>query len=112
MDERRRFPRYGASLEVEYDLENTVGIESKTNTLNISLAGISIPLNRAVREGKRLGLKIKVPDGKEVRALGKVVWKKAIGKNLFQEEDAGIKFLGIYNDGADVLDKYLQTIAA
>ena len=113
MEEKRRYKRYSAELEVGYEVDNTVGIECRTNTSNISLGGVAMPVNKAVRERKTISLTLKMPGGAgEVKALGKIVWKKPINRNLPDEEDAGVKFLSMYENSKNVLTEYLQGISA
>ncbi len=112
MTERRRYRRYRTNVEVEYDVDNTVEIKSRTRTQNISEGGVCMPMNKAVKLGKKVLMKIRLPASRqEVTALGKVVWKRPVNPNLADEEDAGIKFLGMYDDGKSVLTGYLNSIS-
>ena len=112
MTERRRYPRHKAKLEVKYYVENAFEIRCKTNTFNISKVGIAMPLNQAVKRGKRVKLVMKIPaDSREIVALGKVVWKHPNGRSAMHEDDAGIKFLSMFEDSEDVLTEYLYDIA-
>lgn len=112
MIERRVYKRYKSDLEVEYTVNDTVEIKSRTRTVNVSEGGVCMPLNKAVRQGKKILMKIRMPtrDG-EITALGKVVWKTPYEHNLADEEDAGIKFLGMYENGVNVLSKYIQSLS-
>jgi len=112
MNERRRFQRYKVSLEVEYHVENDVDIQATARTFNISGGGISLPLNRAISPGKKIRLNIKVPtEDREIKAVGRVVWKRPVNLNASPEEDAGIKFLNMDRDSAETLTGYIQTIS-
>jgi len=116
MEERRRYKRYKADVEVEYDVDNGCAIHCRTHTVNISEGGVAVPLNKAVKPGKQIKLSIRLPcknheEEKEIRAIGKVVWKKPIDENLADEANAGIKFIGLYENGRDILGGYLQTIS-
>ncbi len=109
MRDRRRCDRYDTSLEVEYDFENGIDIQSKTHTVNVSEGGISIPINKAIDTGKKINLKLKVPyRDKEIKAVGKVVWKESIDKSLEPEENAGVQFLDMELNDKVVLIDYLN----
>lgn len=110
MRERRRFHRYQVTLEVEYHFTNDVDIQSKTYTLNISEGGISIPLNKAVKCGKKINLRLKLPyEDREINAVGKVVWRSPLTKQNFAcEEKAGVKFLDMDTEDKVALLDYIK----
>src|SRR3989338_9041243 len=94
MKERRRYERFKAILEVEYNAEDGFSITAIADALDISESGVSIPLTTAIKPGQKVKIRIKLPsEGKEIEAVGKVVWMKPINKNFAPEENAGIEFL-------------------
>ena len=109
MQERRRSKRYKTALEVEYDVENAIGIHSKTQTFNISENGVSIPLNKAVRPGKKINMKLKLPyNDREINAISRVAWRKPFDENLGPEENAGIEFLDMDINSKAALVDYIK----
>ena len=110
MEEKRRFPRYNRSLEVEYSPKGRGVIYSHALSKNISKGGICIPvLSRLVRTGDSIKIDI-YPGGKRIpiSAKGEVVWTKETsvisGLQSFNTE-AGIKFTEV---DAAALDGILQ----
>jgi len=113
MEERRRYPRYRRYLEVAYETGDTVGISCATNTFDISRGGLSMPVNKAIKLGKKINLRIKLPYyDKEVTAQGRVVWKGPVRRTLSQEEYAGIEFMAMDDGSRSALAQYLETISA
>lgn len=113
MKERRRYPRYDITLEVEYDFTNDVEIQSKTHTLNVSKVGIAVPLCKAIKPGKKLKLKLKLPhEGKEINATGRVVWRSPLDNGFASEENAGIEFLDMDFGSRLALRDFIRTCEA
>ena len=71
---------------------------------------MQIPVNKAVRPGKKVRLKMKISEDKEIQAEGRIVWKRPIDKNLVHEENAGVEFVRMNDDSRDALSGYIQTL--
>lgn len=107
MNERRRFPRYEAALEVRYSTQGKASIESHTVTKNISRVGLCMPMTRIVKTGDLIDIAIKPTDSdNHIAAVGKVVWAKKIERLAPLELDAGVEFVKV--DSNDVT-RLLQT---
>jgi c-di-GMP-binding flagellar brake protein YcgR len=109
MEERREYPRKEESLEIEYGLENAVlGLSAKTYTYDISRGGVSIPLNKAIKPGATINMRIKIPpDGKEITILGKVIWKRHSNGGRARDEEAGIRFICMFKNTYEALERHV-----
>lgn len=76
LDERRRYPRIDASIEVNFDY----GMESFTEyTLNLSLGGLYIKTTRPLDMDALITVDFTLPGfDYSFRIRGKVVWKKSV----------------------------------
>jgi len=93
MIEKRRYPRYAVPCKVTYASMGLAAIEASTIAVNISLCGIRMLISRLIKQDDRVKLRIDLRDNNQpVRAFGKVVWTREIGKF---EMDAGIEFTKI-----------------
>lgn len=112
-DERRRSPRYSASVKVDYYPAASNILYSTTTAKNISQGGICIPvLPRLVRKGDYIKLDI-FPDaaGTPVPATGRVMWTRetsALKESSPFEQEAGIEFTDV---NSDMLQNLVQSFA-
>lgn len=86
MQERRRYPRLDESISVGYRLpKNLLGNSSLS--ADICEAGVRLPTFLRLDPGKKIELKIRLPEHREeISALGEVVW-------LQETEDVSLRYL-------------------
>lgn len=111
IQERRRFVRLDASVEIFYSLEanqDAVSCLSK----NISAGGICLIVYEPLNAGDTLSLRIYLPDDKPfVVARGKVAWIKTF-KIAGEKEryDAGLEFTEINQGDRKRIDNYVFSL--
>jgi len=114
IQERRKFVRLNASVEVYYTL---VGEESEkqeqTVTKDISAGGICLIVYEPIKIGNILSLRIYLPDNEPfILTKGKVVWTKSF--NIAGEKeryDVGIEFVSIGEADRKRVDKYVFSLS-
>ena len=104
MIERRRFPRYDCSYDVDYATDSLASLEGRSVAEDISKGGMRLPVSRIVRKGDVLKMDI-YPSRKEypVSARGRVRWVQEARDALPFNVDAGIEFISIELDDIDKL---------
>ena len=111
-DERRRYARLNALVDVAY---NRHPHEPETESLlrlskNISKGGICLIVYDELKKDDLLDLKIFLPDtNNPVEAMGQVVWASEfiIGDKIGKRYDVGIEFVKISDKDKDRIDRYV-----
>ena len=96
MIERRRYPRYECSYDVDYYTYGLVSLEGRSVAEDISKGGVRLSVSKIVRKGDVLKMDI-YPSSKEhpVSARGKVRWVRKAKDALSFNVNAGIEFTSI-----------------
>ena len=109
-EERRKYVRLKASVEVKYTVigkPGTIEVFSK----NVSAGGLCLAVEEQLSAETPLQLEIKVPDLKDpIRALGRVVWQKrfdSAGDEPRVYFDTGIEFTGISDFDRFNINRYV-----
>ena len=109
-NERRRFPRLGVAVDIQYKiLPDSIAYETGA-TSNISAGGICLILYDALPAGSILELNIYLPDEQPIiKAKGKIVWVRPFNVARDQKErfDAGIEFLDLSETNRKRVDNYV-----
>ncbi len=102
MEEKRRFPRFEIAVGVRWAgifPDTRLGkVEEADMTKNISEGGICLIVEDKLVVGDRLQLKIELPGGKVVNAVGRTVWRDSVDVSLGKDKKShrvGIEFLNI-----------------
>jgi len=111
MEERRKFFRLRASVNVSYTKRKATEEEKSTSSKDISRGGICLIVNEELQESDLLDLKISLPRyTKPIYAAGRVVWIKEItvgdvsrGKKFY----SGIEFIKIDERDAKEIEKFV-----
>ena len=103
-EEKRRYPRIPASIEVNYDY----GMESFTDyTLNLSQGGLYIKTTRPLDMGSLITVDFTLPSfDYSFRISGKVVWKKTV-ETEEGPPGMGIEFQDLSKDDEDTLIQFI-----
>jgi uncharacterized protein (TIGR02266 family) len=110
VQERRKYVRLTADVEVRYDVLDTKSHEAmQAVTRNISAGGICLIINEQLPIGTVLQLDIYLPQNQPViKAKGKIVWISAFRMaNEKERYDAGIEFIEIDEEQRKIIDKYV-----
>lgn len=105
IEERRKYIRLDTGIDFTYKIKGIEGSEKKSTTKNISPGGIRSLVDRQIKKGAWLELKIFIPTMKNpIPVIGKVIWTadEEAGKI-----DAGIKFEEI---APDMKSKFLEYV--
>ena len=96
MKERRRFPRYNCSFDVNYSTIGVASIESRSVIKDISRSGVKLPVSRVVKKGDVVNLDIYTnPDLDPFLARGRVKWIREDSSDSGPAIEAGIEFMDI-----------------
>ena len=111
MEEKRKFPRFCAVVDVVYTRRNAFDETNISFTKDISKGGIRIFVYEDFKCGDLLDLKIHLPRNDEpITAIGKITWiQKLPGDKTTEKEkfETGIEFMKINLEEKKKLDKYL-----
>ena len=113
MDERRKFARLSADVEVVWKKRIQPpgsAFETKNTTRNISAGGICLIVYEKVNENDILELEIRLPTGNAIRALGKAVWVseyEIVGEATGNSYDIGVEFIDIADDEREEINKFV-----
>ncbi len=109
-EERRKYVRLKASVEVKYTVigkPRTIEAFSK----NVSADGLCLTIEEQLSAETTLQLEIKIPNSKDpIRALGRVVWQKrfeSAGDQPGLYFDTGIEFTGISDFDRFNINRYV-----
>ncbi|UCB57203.1 MAG: PilZ domain-containing protein [Candidatus Omnitrophota bacterium] len=109
--ERRKYLRFSAAVEVKYTIIGNPGA-IKVSSKNVGAGGLCLTLKEQLKVDSPLQLEIKIPDLKEpIRALGRVVWQKPAKTSGAQPTvhfDTGIEFIGISNFDRFNINRYVK----
>ncbi|MFH1848306.1 MAG: PilZ domain-containing protein [Candidatus Omnitrophota bacterium] len=106
-EEKRRFLRLTAPVELEYTLENGDKI-NRAVSKNLSALGISFTSRDKIATDTIMAIKLKVPNLKNpVHMTGKVVWAQALSAEDETTLDIGVEFIQIEEDNKNTFLKYL-----
>lgn len=105
MEDKRRFPRFDSTFEVEYYPQGNDAVSSYTVSKNVSRGGISFPaLASFVKYGDILKLEIKIDDTSDsILASGRIRWIKQIKRPAILDREVGIEFTNIASDDLERL---------
>ncbi|MCM8773741.1 MAG: PilZ domain-containing protein [Candidatus Omnitrophica bacterium] len=104
--ERRKFLRLNASVCVEYSIVGKEEVKSDF-THDIGGGGICLIVYENIDENTILELSIHLPDDtKPIKALGRVVWQKAIPSTVLRY-DLGIEFIEISPEDRQHISEYV-----
>jgi c-di-GMP-binding flagellar brake protein YcgR len=103
--ERRRFERAPIKAQVEYELTNSSSGPSRIrrNMANISLGGLFIATEEAIRPGTRMVIRFELPNKHRVIAVSRVCYAKK-GQGL------GVEFLSLDDEDRDEIQAYIVTL--
>jgi len=105
IEERRKFIRLDKGMDFSYKIRASEGPMEKAVTKNISPGGIRALINRAVRKGTWLELRLYLPALKDpIPCTTKVIWTADEKEDRI---DAGIKFEEI---DPEMKNKFLEYI--
>ncbi len=109
--EKRKFARLNALVDVVYTKYPTAAKEELSLTKNISKGGICLIVYEDLKESDVLNLKIFLPGDKiAINAMGRVVWVKEFTIGDIPEgkrSDVGIEFIKISEDDLSRVNKYV-----
>lgn len=105
MDEKRKFIRFRAPLEVKYG-DTDYAEETQGLTKDISMGGVRISVNKpsAILPESLLSIQFSL-DARLLRVSGKVVWVKDYGDRT----EAGVSFVRIPDSGKEKIYNYIFT---
>ena len=104
MIERRKFPRYDCSYDVDYATSGLASLEGLSTAEDISRGGMRLSVSRIVRKGDVLKMDIYYSrKDYPVSAKGRVRWVQEARDALPFNVDAGVEFISIESDGIDKL---------
>lgn len=110
-EEKRRFVRLSASVDVNYTKKEAVLEEKSLRTKDISAGGICIISFEPLQESGLLDLKISIPEeASPINAVGRVVWVKEfiIGDiSKGKRYDVGVEFIKISGEDRNKINKYV-----
>jgi len=113
--EKRRFPRLAASVEVECQViedNNSCPLSFSSVSKNISLGGICIFTYSEIACGRKVELRFLIPGTNElINAIGQVVWVELfqIGEQTSKRYELGIEFLDISPQDQDKISMFVFT---
>src|SRR3989338_2911418 len=114
VEERRKFLRLNINVDIRFSLvKDTVQIERKSKSVNISAGGICIMTGEPLKAGDLLKLEIILPENPPlVQAIGKVAWVKSfsyLDENV-QRYDVGVEFVEIDEHERQRVNKYVFSL--
>jgi len=108
MKEKRRFIRFILALKVDYTTQKEPGILKTGTTKDVCAGGIQLLTKEKLEKGKKVGLKIFIPDASNpVHLSGKVMWSKETAADDKLPYTAGIEFGKIEEDNKDTFLRFL-----
>ncbi|MCM8823837.1 MAG: PilZ domain-containing protein [Candidatus Omnitrophica bacterium] len=108
--EKWKYPRVNASLNVDYTLRGDEVREGKAVTENISTRGVCLLVYERIEIGKELDLKIYLPDEKNpLETKGKIVWQAKAPLNI-NSNRLGIEFVEINDRDRERIVRYLCSL--
>ncbi|MGE5279896.1 MAG: PilZ domain-containing protein [Deltaproteobacteria bacterium] len=110
MEEKRRFPRLGIAVDVQWERAPEAGNPDSNVTKDISAGGICLIVYEEVSVGDLLNLRFTLPTGRTVQALGRVVWVAPFEFSSDRERprrDAGIEFVHIEEEDRQEIAKFV-----
>ena len=109
-EERRRFPRLAASVDVNYSVVKKTSAAESSEAKNISAGGICLIVYQKLKIGTVLDLKIFISDiNQTVTAQGKVIWSShfTVGHDSRDRYDVGIEFIEIDQAARRKISEYV-----
>jgi hypothetical protein len=103
--ERRLFPRIQA--DVHYRAPRVA--PRKRAIHDISLGGVRINCDEKLAVGRELEIEIYLPDGNAIAAIAKVRWTSKLPKGSDAVYTAGLEFMHLTPEAAELLGKVLVT---
>lgn len=110
MEEKRRFVRLDINVNVKWDKDPAAPLRPGSSK-NISGGGICLMMaDRGLKVGEVLNLEFELPNGKAIKAKGRVVWVERfeiMNRDYGQKFDAGIEFLDISDPDREEIKKFV-----
>jgi hypothetical protein len=117
--DQRRHERFHLATDVKYKIINRQSVEDVVDSrtfqddgkaVNISVSGVSLTTDVALRKGDYLKVEITLPGAQRpTRALAEVMWVEAADKQF----KSGIRFLILLNEADDnSVRKFVDTLKA
>ena len=117
--DQRRHERYHLTTTVKYKIINRQAVEELIEpraflddgkAINISVSGVSLTTEVALRKGDYLKVEITLPNAQRAtRALAEVMWVEKAGEQF----KSGIRFLILLNEADDnSVRKFVDTLKA
>lgn len=103
--DRRRFERAAITAQVEYELTNSSSGPSRVrrNLANISLGGIFITTEEAIKQGTRMVVRFELPNKHRVIAVTRVRYaRKGIG--------LGVEFLNLDDEDREEIKELIAAL--
>ena len=114
IQERRKFPRLNATVDIECSvIDKQFSPENKKKIKNISAAGICLIVYERVGVDDFLSLAIKLPESKDpLQVKGRVVWTEefVVAGDIRNRWDAGIEFIGMSEEDRQKIAEYVFAI--
>lgn len=107
MDERRKFFRFEAPVNVKYALENKKNaLKGTTCTKNISREGLAFAIKKRLPKRKLVAMEFEIPgDNIPIFAQGVVAWAKKSNNDKRDPFEVGVRLVEIARpDRARILD--------
>jgi c-di-GMP-binding flagellar brake protein YcgR len=105
-DERRRFPR--VKVPIYYRSARLLGPRKPAH--DMSVGGIRIYTDDELSVGRRLEIELFLPDGGSLNIDVRVAWVKALDRNDFSQYEAGLEFLAITPEQAQLLQRCVMDV--
>jgi c-di-GMP-binding flagellar brake protein YcgR len=105
--ERREFKRVHAPVYCR-PMGLSLRFLQKQKALDISLGGVRIYSDEAIKKGTRLELELFLPDGASVTCRVEVAWIDELPEGAPARHDVGLKFIEIKPEDKDRLGSILE----
>ena len=108
MEEKRKFVRLEAPIQVKYRISAKSNTQNKSLGKDISVSGVRMLVGEKMIPGTQLDLEINIPEyDKIIFATGEIVWQE---ETLIKQEvthETGLKFVKIASEDQDKIGKYI-----